>query len=679
MNMLLVLSPEPGFAEALRSAVDPRRFRVLHCNDPLDASLLLGPSGIDACILDRDLGDPGCLSGIINLRSRFPRGPLFLVTSLRSPAAEEEAYLRGATHVLAKPVRPALLTQMLERTIEPSVPGARSEDQLARGLRRPAAAGESGQGVNETLNVLRRVSEILAHSVEAESLVREFLLVLREVLRVNRAAIYLRPRAGEPAEPADAGSNRRLRLSCVIGMPTRWLREFDLSIDTGIGGRLHQFGRILRRDSAEASQDEDVRKEFQMIGAQVAIPILDRENLLGIALLDDPLTHESFTSAELGLVFHLFEQLGMALKRVWVQEEAIGGHALTESILGQIQSACLVVDRDLKLIHANETARAWFTRAERSGRPLELADLPQVCAAKVTEVLQSGQPRLNFRFRAGLSQDRSFRAVATPFRRWNLAPPGAALLLVDDCTDEDELHTIQLETGSLRLVKLMAERVSHEVGNALVPLSTHQQLLHEQKANPEFMESLQSALGEGVRRVSRLASQMHFLSRDHPSRVETIPLEVLVGEAFREARRYQADSGATLTHHHLGSELFFQGDRASLRHAFYEILLNAIQAGASPARIELRIALRRKECAGHWIDLDFQDNGAGWSAAVAARATEPFFTTRAVGLGLGLTVAKRIIESHRGRLEIIPKTPAHPGYVRVSLPSGSACSPAPAD
>ena len=70
------------------------------------------------------------------------------------------------------------------------------------------------------------------------------------------------------------------------------------------------------------------------------------------------------------------------------------------------------------------------------------------------------------------------------------------------------------------------------------------------------------------------------------------------------------------------------------------------------------------------------DNGAGFTAEAAQKAPAPFFTTRNVGLGLGLTVSRKIIETHRGKLEIIPPAVGHHGVVRVSLPADSGISAA---
>ena len=51
------------------------------------------------------------------------------------------------------------------------------------------------------------------------------------------------------------------------------------------------------------------------------------------------------------------------------------------------------------------------------------------------------------------------------------------------------------------------------------------------------------------------------------------------------------------------------------------------------------------------------------------RAAAPFYTTRNVGLGLGLAVSRKIIETHHGKLEIVPPKTGHAGIVRISLPA----------
>jgi nitrogen fixation/metabolism regulation signal transduction histidine kinase len=66
--------------------------------------------------------------------------------------------------------------------------------------------------------------------------------------------------------------------------------------------------------------------------------------------------------------------------------------------------------------------------------------------------------------------------------------------------------------------------------------------------------------------------------------------------------------------------------------------------------------------------VEVRDSGSGFTAETARRAQEPFFSTRNVGLGIGLTVSRKIIESHKGRIEIPATQTGQSGVVCISLP-----------
>src|SRR5205823_7100045 len=118
-----------------------------------------------------------------------------------------------------------------------------------------------------------------------------------------------------------------------------------------------------------------------------------------------------------------------------------------------------------------------------------------------------------------------------PFQKLSSGLPASALLMAEDLTQSVQFHRLEVEAANLRLVKSMADRLTHEIGNALVPLSTHQQLLAEKWKDAEFRASLNLALADGVKRVSRLINQMRFLARDTAANPEAFPLEPLIEEA----------------------------------------------------------------------------------------------------------------------------------------------------
>ena len=214
----------------------------------------------------------------------------------------------------------------------------------------------------------------------------------------------------------------------------------------------------------------------------------------------------------------------------------------------------------------------------------------------------------------------------------------------------------------------MADRLAHEIGNAMVPISTHQQLLMEKFNDPEFQESLDRALAGGVKRVSRLLNQMRFLARDGQIETEVFPVEKLIEDAYKDASEQQPIEGAQLKFESTGKAVVVCGDRSALKHALAEILLNALQANPKSPHVGVRLNPRNGG-GQQEVTIEVQDTGGGFSAEAVRRIPSPFYTTRNVGLGLGLAVSQKIIETHHGKLEIVP-SPS--GLVRVSLPAESS-------
>jgi signal transduction histidine kinase/DNA-binding NarL/FixJ family response regulator len=672
MKTLLVLAPHPELAETIRTGLSPEQYRVIHRTTVEEAEPILAHGLASACILDVELSAVQGVWVLEKLRRRSPRCPLIIFTSTKQWEWEEEAYLQGASHVLTKPVRMRMLTALLDRLWETSIPTAPlshpSPASPPEYLKTPAApAASSPQTTFQSLGPLRGFSAILTHSLDADAMMKQFLLLLRELIGINRAAVFLRQPSNWMGEKITLDENRRLRAACALGLSPGLLEHFELSFETGIGGQMARLGRILRRSSEEARLDLEAQKEFELLGAQVAVPILDRETVIGVAVFDGHITGEPLANPELELIFHLLEQLGLAVKNIWLHDQLSGSHSMMAEILRELSSACVVVNRDLAILHANKTARRFFGVANQRTGEMEFSDLPQLIGTKVYQVLKTGSAVPTFRFEP--EPGTIYNVTIVPFQRQNTAQPASALLMVEDLTQSEQLRRLEVEAANLRLVRTMADRLAHEVGNAMVPLSTHQQLLADKYKDPEFRASLDAALADGVKRVTRLINQMRFLARDSALSQEAFPVNPLIEEAYEEARKHQPVKTAQFKYEDEAKPIVMTGDRAALKHALTEVILNALQANPNDPKIGVRLhADTNGNGVVHDLQIEVQDNGSGFTAEAAQKAPAPFFTTRNVGLGLGLTVSRKIIETHHGKLEIVPRKTGQSGIVRISLP-----------
>jgi signal transduction histidine kinase/CheY-like chemotaxis protein len=696
MKTLLVLSSNREFFDAISAGLDSSAFKTVERVDLTQAEPLFRAALVDFCILDLAADEPQALWLVERLRGLAPDCPVLVFTDQKNPHWEEEAYLQGALHVLAKPVRPRMVQALIERFFRAKADSSQRESHAAKpisphpgpvsraeGERMPAnVSSRAGfSSAVEALKVLRDFSVVLTHSLQAEGLLREFLFLLRGILGVNRAAIFLRDQSA-----AQSHSGGRMRSACAVGLQTDLLNHLDLSYDRGIGGYLARAGRILRRDEATAATDDEIQKEFQVLGAQVAVPILDRETLIGVALFDDRVTGEPLLNSELESIFHLLEGLALAVRNIWLHDQMASQSEMLSSVLRELTSACVVVNRDLAVVHANRTARQYFARSGR--REIEFSDLPAALGNKVYQVLKTGTAIAPYKYEPDDEPNKTFQVSIVPFHRSNgtvgvrsagSSPPGSpvedlpetVLLVVEDRTQSQQLQKLEVEAANLRLVRAMADRLAHEIGNALVPLSTHQQLLADKYRDPEFRASLDVALADGVKRVSRLTSQMRYLARDAVLAKEPLPLKQLIDEAYQEAQKHHTQKPAKLQFQNGAQPLSVAGDHAALKHAMAEVLLNAMQANNGSGKIDVSAQAVTDAGGSRWVQIAIEDAGEGFTPEAARRVPEPFFTTRNVGLGLGLTVSRKIIEIHQGRLQIEPPKAGQHGLVRISLPADS--------
>lgn len=633
MKALLVISRDSGFAAAVSAGLDAADWQVRVATDIGAAIEQTGAAMLDAVLLDDS--DANLSASVGRTRQAF--GGLPLIVAVNRPAGQEEALTAGATLALPKPVRIGLVVDWLAR------------QTVGRPVSFAAAAGVASAvetpRPGDALKNLADLKGIVARCLEPEALAREFLLHVRDIIGCNRAAIYLRDPAGDA-----------VALSCIFaaGRPEP---TAPLQLTAGIAGQLAREGRVLVRERAA----DDARREFAAAGAEYAIPILDGQRLFGIVLLDRRVTGDAPDAREQTLLFKAFEVLGIGLARAFRHQAVTAAEELATGVFDTLDTACLVVGADLALLHFNPAARRMFGLADGA----IVQDLPATIVSRVFTALSEGGELPRFRHCSNDLPGQVFEVAVkrVPHPGGNGEP--AALLTIDDATDAVRTQTQELDTANERLVRAMAEHLAHEMGNTLVPLSTGRQMMAADDFDPETLRGLEGVIGDSVRRIERFTGQMQSLARAALRDVEEFRLAELINEAFADAEKGAKVTDAQLTLDGAG-DVMVRGERRALRQAFGELMLNALQSCQKPrVKVEVRVVEER-------VEIDVRDGGAGFSPESGRRATEPFFSERTVGAGLGLAVARRVVELHEGRLILQPPDRRRGGCVRVELPCRNA-------
>jgi signal transduction histidine kinase len=206
----------------------------------------------------------------------------------------------------------------------------------------------------------------------------------------------------------------------------------------------------------------------------------------------------------------------------------------------------------------------------------------------------------------------------------------------------------------LRTLGQLGAGIAHQMRNAAaggrMAVELHQR---ECPAGPDN-ESLSIALRQ-FRLMEAHLQRFLTLGRGEPGRRETVALVPIVEEALDLVRSACRHAGIELSVRASDDKLRISGDAESLHQLVVNLVLNAVEAAAPPGSQppsaaqppQIRIDLGRGP--GQAL-LQVKDSGPGPAAHVQERLFEPFVTEKADGTGLGLFVARQIVEAHGGTL-----------------------------
>jgi signal transduction histidine kinase len=197
-----------------------------------------------------------------------------------------------------------------------------------------------------------------------------------------------------------------------------------------------------------------------------------------------------------------------------------------------------------------------------------------------------------------------------------------------------------------RALEGLAARMAHEVKNPLAAIKGLSQHMARQATDPKTAERLAIVAAEAERLQGIVEGFLSF-SRglDDLNLGPTRPHEV--AHELSVLLETRAEEAGVLLEVSGDAKLVLDADARKLRQALLNLVVNAIQASPREGTVKLSVA---GECAGARITV--HDDGVGMTPEVLDRIRKPYFTTKEGGTGLGVAVARGIVEQHGGHMDI---------------------------
>jgi signal transduction histidine kinase len=230
-----------------------------------------------------------------------------------------------------------------------------------------------------------------------------------------------------------------------------------------------------------------------------------------------------------------------------------------------------------------------------------------------------------------------------------------------------EIRRLETEMGRReRLSSLgnMAAAVAHEVRNPLNAVSMGLQRLRAEfrpAEADEYGRLVDLVQGE-VRRLDTIVGEFLSLARPPSLRLEDVRVADLLDEVIALVEAEARGAGIRIERTVATGLPTLRADRDRLKQVLLNLVLNAIQAMPGGGRLGLEARTGRQA-----VTLVVADSGAGIPADVLPRVFEPYVTTKAKGLGLGLAIARQIVEAHGGTVAA-ESTAGHGSRFTVTLP-----------
>lgn len=216
--------------------------------------------------------------------------------------------------------------------------------------------------------------------------------------------------------------------------------------------------------------------------------------------------------------------------------------------------------------------------------------------------------------------------------------------LINDLADKDHLAS---------LGQTSAEFV-HDLRNPLTIVSGYVDLLTQEIEKTKNMNGHTSeyldVIDKNVRRCCELSKMWQRFGKDEAMTFEAVPLSKVMEDLSAGIDLLASTMEVEISLDVNCKDLFVNGSSAQLIRAIHNIVSNAIQA-TEPGKGIVRVSCEQTDSN---VTIRVEDNGCGMSEEVRAKIFDPYFTTKEAssGTGLGMGIAKSIIDDHAGSLEI---------------------------
>ncbi|HXJ84324.1 MAG TPA: ATP-binding protein [Candidatus Methylomirabilis sp.] len=492
---------------------------------------------------------------------------------------------------------------------------------------------------------IREASRALGDTIELPRLLSYLGSLVVRTMKCEGVAIYLRD---------DEAGHFELSGCEVHGMADRF--PSSLALSSAVITRVAQSRETLFLDEIGegpmAPDGRELRGEFRRLGADVIVPLIEQEHLVGLVCIGPKRSGDPYYSDDADLLTTLANQSAVAIRKAQTHQRVVQMNEELQKILSTIESGVIAVGSRGKIALFNRAAELLTGMPAQSAFARKVEDLPPPLARLILGTVQGGQPRSQEEFALPDAAGQLVPLVCSTSPLLDLrGKTVGAVAVLADLSRLKELEQEKRRAERLESLEAIASGMVHEIRNPLVAIKTFTQLLPIRFGDEEFRDTFSRVADREIRRIDDLLTRFRTLSSASSQPMELVTISSPLDDTFETLRPRLEERRIQLRRVADGDPRLILGNTFQLEQLFLNLCLNAIEAMEPGGELTVRVA-DLCEAGGTTLLVEISDTGCGIPEDLLATIFNPFVTTKPHGTGLGLAICRSITDAHHAILSV---------------------------
>ena len=409
------------------------------------------------------------------------------------------------------------------------------------------------------------------------------------------------------------------------------------------------------------------------------IPLISRTKKVGALIVDNKFNQREITKADIDFLFMLGQFAASAIRNTLIYNdlkdslEALAKlnskleylKEYNEKIIESIPVSIIVLDHNFKVTLCNSNSEKLMGRTKdnligkkiRKGLvSLDGQDLYDEAERVMKDRRAEGFYKTTVTF-SGKKSNEIYDIILVPFK-FSAETPEGVVVIIENMTKTVKLEQSLSEAKRLSELGRLSATVAHEIRNPLIAIGGY--VNRVKKKYTETGQVNEENLSIIINEVARLEKIVNEIL-DYAAERKVEHSEINIGKVLQEvislaqaaAEQKNIDIVIECGSDSISTrEIIMNGSADNLKQAFLNVFNNAIEASETRDEVKICIQLEEDED-GKYITVRVNNRALLSSEEEVYNIFLPFYTTKSRGSGLGLTITKRIIEQHSGKIDVV--------------------------